>query len=389
MANRNLILYRWFELCLGMSFYAPLAIIYYSQVAGSYALGASIFSLVMIVSALGEVPTGIWSDKIGRKGTIFTGALLILGGTLFYALSHNYSLLVVGAVLEGLSRSFFSGNNDAFLHESLQDIGQETEYQNYLGKAMSMEHLGIALGAIIGGVIAIYSVRLAVTLTLIPLLGGAMITAFLHEPRSKHITSSNVYSHLKEAIRLFITNKKIRLLSLTDAISFSTGEVSYQFRATYFSQLWPLWAINLLNTTLQLGASASYYYSGLMIKKWGAEKLLVIRSIVGKLSGLTAFGISSIFSPLITIVPSFLYGAGQVAKNTLMQREFSPHQRATMSSLNSLISNTTFAISSVLIGLFADLTSPKAALLGITIISLPVIWLYVILFNHKPTQQAL
>lgn len=387
MSHRNLLLYQWFNFLLGLSFFAPVAIIYYAQVSGSYTLGSSILAIIMLSSAAFELPTGILSDMLGRKHTLVIGSFLAVLSLISYAVGHHYLWLVLGATLEGLSRSFYSGNNDAFLYEVASDQGRADHYDDYLGKARSLEHLGIALGAVIGGILANYSLTLAVSLTLLPLSLAFITTLFMSEPRSHERGQSNIYAHTREAISLFIHNKKLRLLSIADAISFSTGEASYQFRASFFATIWPVWAIGLLNTTLQFGASLSYYLSSWMIKSLGAEKLLLIRSIIGKMSGLIAFGFSSLYSPLITIIPSFLYGAGQVAKNTLMQREFTSHQRATMSSLNALLSNLAYAVMSLLLGLVADLATPQTALLGITLLSFPVVGVYWHLFN-KPTPTT-
>lgn len=383
MSIKNIVLYKWFNFFLGLCLYAPVAIIYFSTVSGSYALGASIFAIVMLVSAIGEVPTGIWSDKLGRKQTILIGSVLSTLSVVAYAIGINYGWLVVGAVLEGFSRSFYSGNNDAFLYESLIDDNSADQFDDALGKSHSMEHIGIALGAAFGGILASYSYQWLMWISVLPQLISVLLTTLMTEPKNQSKNDSNIYSHTKEAIKLFFTNKKIRLLSISDAISFSTGEVSYQFRATYFSSIWPIWAIGVLNTSLQIGASISYYFSAQMIKYFGHAKLLLVRSIIGKASGLIAFGIPSIFSPIITFFPSFFYGSGQVAKTTLMQREFSAHQRATMSSLNSLLSNLSFAFMSIVVGVVADHTTPQIALLGLTIISLPIIGIYYKLFSDK------
>jgi len=181
---------------------------------------------------------------------------------------------------------------------------------------------------------------------------------------------------------LFVTNKKLRLLSIADTISYSTGEVSFQFRAAFFASIWPIWAIGALSTITQFGAAFSFHISDKIIKKFGHERLLVIRSIVGKLSGLIAYGMPSIISPLITFFPSFLYGAGQVAKNDLMQNEFTDHQRATMSSLNSLLGSLGFAIVSIIVGIFADKTSPATALFTLTLIAVPIIGIYYNIFQN-------
>lgn len=383
MYHKNIRLLKIFNFLIGFSLFAPLAIIYFSKVSGSYALGASIFGITMLASAIFEVPTGIWSDRVGRRGTIILGSWARVIAFVLYAIGLSYWWLVAGAILEGLSRSFYSGNNDAFLHDTLADDGMVDDYHIYLGKISSSEHLGIAISAVIGGIIATFSYSYLMWLSVIPQFLLTITSYFFIEPKAQSAQTTNVYVHLREAIKLFITNKKIRALSIADAISFSTGEVSFQFRATFFGSIWPVWAIGVLNTTLQFGASASYYFSDKLIRRIGLEKLLFIRSIAGKVSNLIAFGIPSILSPLITILPSFIYGAGQVAKNTLMQRQFTNHQRATMSSLNSLISNIAFFIASIAVGWFADQTSPRTALLYLTIIALPIVWIYWDIFNKK------
>lgn len=336
----------------------------------------------MLASAIFEVPTGVWSDRVGRRNTIIIGSWSRVLAFIFYAIGRSYWWLVIGAILEGLSRSFFSGNNDAFLHDTLADESRTSDYHLHLGKISSAEHLGIALSAAIGGYIGSFSFTLLMWLSVIPQLIMALVNYTLTEPITKHHHHSNVYSHIKEAIKLFVTNKRLRQLSITDAVSFSTGEVSFQFRASFFASIWPAWAIGILNTLVQFGASASYYFGHILIKKFGHSKLLLIRSIMGKIGSLIAFGIPSIFSPLITIIPSFVYGAGQVSKNTLMQREFTNEQRATMSSLNSLLSSVGFALTSVLVGLFADYTTPQVALLTLAIISVPIVFVYWQLFKE-------
>jgi len=382
MYRKNIRLLKIFNFLIGFSLFAPFAIIYFSRVSGSYALGASIFGITMLASAIFEVPTGIWSDRVGRKRTIVLGSWARVIAFLFYAIGLSYWWLVAGAILEGLSRAFYSGNNDAFLHDTLADDGFEGEYDEHLGKTSSTEHTAIGISGLLGGVIASFSFSYIMWLSVVAQIFMLFISYRFIEPKSRTKLDTNLLSHLKQAVVLFVHNKKLRLLAITDAISFSTGEVSFQFRSAFLQSVWPLWAIGLVHVFTSIGASISYYLSGKLIKKFGSEKILLIRSIYGKISGLIAYGIPSVYSPLIVITPSVLYGAGQVAKNQLMQKEFTDHQRATMSSLNSLVSSIGFAIMSLAIGLFADFTSPAKALFTMTLIAVPIIYLYYLLFKN-------
>src|SRR4051812_363934 len=101
-ARRNIKLLGWFNFCVDFRLYGPVAILYFSQVTGSYALGLSVFSVTMLSAALLELPTGIFSDRIGRRGTVICGAVASTGSIVFYAIGGTHLILLIGAVLEGM-----------------------------------------------------------------------------------------------------------------------------------------------------------------------------------------------------------------------------------------------------------------------------------------------
>lgn len=382
MYRKNIRLFKIFNFLIGFSLFAPLAIIYFSRVSGSYALGASIFGITMLASAILEVPTGIWSDRVGRRGTIILGSWARVLAFILYAVGLSYWWLVAGAILEGLSRALYSGNNNAFLHDTLEDDGLVSEYDEHLGKTSSTEQLALGLSAGIGSIIASLSFSWLLWFSVTAQVAMLIVSYQFVEPRSRTKVESNIYAHLKEAVKLFVSNKKLRLLSLTSIINFSFAELAYQFRAAFISTVWPLWAVGFANTIANFGATWSFYMSSKIIRKYKAINILLMRSIYGKIIGLIAFGIPTVLSPFLTFSTSFLYGAAEVAENTLLQKEFSEHQRATMSSLNALGGSIGFFIMSMVLGGLADLMGPAKALFTTTAISTPIIYLYWLLFRR-------
>ena len=135
MLARNFRLLRLFNFFTDFRMLAPIAIIYYSQVAGSYALGASVFSIVMVSAAILDVPTGIYSDQLGRKRCMALGAAFAVAYAVCYAGAGTagFWLLARGAFCEGASRAFYSGSDSALLFESLAADGREGEYPTYAG----------------------------------------------------------------------------------------------------------------------------------------------------------------------------------------------------------------------------------------------------------------
>jgi MFS family permease len=88
MVKKNIKILTWFNFFTDFKLYAPIAIIYFAQVTGSYALGMSVFSIVFITSAVAELPTGILSDFVGRRKTMIFGALSAVIYSVFYARTY-------------------------------------------------------------------------------------------------------------------------------------------------------------------------------------------------------------------------------------------------------------------------------------------------------------
>jgi len=374
--GKNVKILEWHEFFVSFVLWGPIAILYFSQVTGSYALGLSIFSMVMLSSAIFELPTGILSDFMGRKKTMILGAISYVIGFVLYALSGSYLLLLLGALFEGLARSFYSGNNEALLYDSLVPSNRKQELSSVMGKIGSKGQWALAIAGLLGGFIANWSFQWVMWVSVIPQVICLILSFMIVDPKKFEKKESNIYSHLSESFKNFVSNKKLRMLSLADILGFGMGEASFQFRSAFIASLWPIWAIGIAQILSNIGAALSFKFAGKMINKFKAITWLITGGIYSKIVYLIALLFPSIISPALMSTTSLFYGVGQVAKRSLMQQEFSDKQRATMGSLNSFVGSIFFAIFAVLLGYFADLTNPKIALIGVTIAQFITTWIY-------------
>lgn len=380
---KNIQILTWFNFFTDFKLYAPIAIIYFTSVSGSFALGMGIFSITMIASALFEIPTGVFSDKIGRRKTVIWGAGAAVGYSLLYALGGSFWILAFGAVLEGLSRSFYSGNNDALLHDTLADSNQQEYYDEYLGKTSSMFQLALAISAVLGGVLASWSFPLIMWLSVIPQVICFFLAWRLIEPKVLGEQSGNIFVHLKDAYRNFITNKKLRLLSISSISGYAFGEAGYQFQAAFYNTLWPVWAIGIAKTISNLGASISYHFSGRLIRRFNGLKILIIDNVYSRVINSISVLSPTVLSPLLMSSTSLFYGVTSVTKSALMQKEFTNEQRATMGSLNSFVGSIFFGILAIILGFVADILSPAKAILILQAFQLINLVIYWKLFRHS------
>lgn len=380
---KNIKILTWFNFFTDFRLYSPIAILYFAKVTNSFALGMSIFSIVMISSAILEVPTGIFSDKIGRKRTVMLGTMASVLFVSFYAIGLNFWILAIGAIFEGLSRAFYSGNNDALLYDTLLEKNREGEYSKFLGKTRWTSQLSLGLAAISGGIIGNFSFAVMMWLSVIPQIICVILSFKLTEPMIKSKQSGNIYAHFKDSFRFFIENKKLRNLSIADILSFALGEVSFSFQSAFYTTLWPVWAIGLAKTSSFFTGSISFIFSEKVIKKLNPFKTIILGSVYARVINIISIAFPTIASPALMSTTSIFYGASTVAKNNLLQKQFTQSQRATMSSLNSLGGSITFAFFSLLIGLFADKIGPAKSLLILQFITIPVIFIYLKISKKK------
>jgi hypothetical protein len=369
LVSRNIRLLSWFNFWSGFRPYTPIAILYFSQVSGSYALGMSVYSITMLAQSAFEVPTGILSDMVGRKRTVVYGAIAAVLSLIFYAIGGTYPALVIGGIFEGLARSFTSGNNDALLYDTLAEMGQREAFQEYLGKTLSMVQTALAISGVVGSLIAAISFQIVLWLSVIPMVLALFISFRMVEPQAFTRQSANVYAHLSEALRHFRHNARLRTLSIANILNFAIGESAWLFRFTFVATLWPVWALGIAKMIGNTTAAVTFYYAGRLIRRFGEYRLIVFGMSFSPTVELFALLFPTVLSPLLMYLSPF-YGVNTVAQNGLVQREFTDEQRATMGSLNSLGESIVFAIFSFLLGALADRIGVIPALSTAALLSL-------------------
>lgn len=387
--QKNIKLLTWFNFFTDFKLYGAIIIIYFAKVTHSYALGASLFSITFILAALFDIPTSIFADRFGRKNTVVLGAITGVLYAVLYAIGTNYWVLAGGAIMEGLSRAFYSGNNNALLHNLLSEEGIEHEYHNYSGKLNAMFQVGLSISAFIGGAIANWSFVYVMWLSVLAQVICLVISLQLVDSKKRGDMSTNIFEHLRVGFKAFISNANLRLLSIDSILGYGIGETFYQFLPAYFNSLLPLWAVGLVRTLSNAGAAAGFYFSGKVIDKLGGVKTLLFVEAYAKTVDFVGLIFSTALSPFFLATTSVGYGLGSVASDTLMQKEFTNEQRATMASFSSFVGSLFYGIFAFLVGLVADTLGIRNTLLLVQIVALPSIFFVWKLVRANKQEVAL
>ncbi|HZU78230.1 MAG TPA: MFS transporter [Dehalococcoidia bacterium] len=347
--------------CAALRFGAVLLALYFSSVAGSYALGMSVFSLTSLAQLAADVPTGYLADRLGRKPVLALGAIVSLAFTVGYAVGLSYWWLAAGAALEGLARALVSGTDTALLYEMLAEAELADRYPLYLGRVAAGESVAFALAAFAGGAIAAFwSFHAAFWLTLAPQCAALVCALLLREPA--HRLDRRRVSW-RRALTPFLRNPRLRLVVGAAAWREAWSESAFQLRIVFFQQLWPLWALGLAQTLTNAVSALSFYLAGRTIARLGALRVLLLDVIIGRALALPALLAPTVASPVALSLMSATYGMSEVAFGALQQQEFSDEERATMGSIASQAVGLAFAAGAVAVGALADSAGVVAALL--------------------------
>ena len=371
----NIRLLSWFNFLGDFRMYGPIQVIYFAQVTNSYTAAASLLAIKMLSSAAFEVPTGVLSDRLGRRGTMIAGAVVMVAAHLGYASASGYALLLVAVILEGLASSLWSGNNDALLYDTLLEAGRQEEFPRHSGRVNSMFQIALALSAALGGWIAgAWSLRAVVVLSVVPQVLCVLVAWWVREPRVHGPLESNVLAHLGSALRGIRDNSVLRRMTLVSALRFS-GESAAQLSPVFVAGLWPLWALGLWRTFGHGMSFVGFRVSGWVIARLGPARTLLFGELYDNAVNIVALLKPTVISPLLLGSPA--YGMSTIAQQTLLQQEFTDRERATMGSLGSLLGSVLYALAAVGAGLTADRWGIVPALLVIqaaVLIALPLAW---------------
>ncbi len=365
MIRKNLYLFGWHNFCAGLWLFAALAIVYFEQITGSYALAMLAFSLVNLVQSLAEIPCGIFSDRIGRKFTLLLSAVILFVNMLFWALAgylSSVALLFIGSALRGIGLAFLSGTGTALLYETLSQLRQRKLFDTIFAKVCGYHQIGLVLSAIIATVVTYYgSLNLLAWLSVIPAAAKIIIASLLVEPKNNLEEGISPWQQVKKSVRLFLKKPKLRKYSLLQIVNSSLQLAVFRFESMYYEQLVPIYLINIARSLQHIIGCVSFWLVPL-VNKISFLRLLFFSSMGNALIRTLGLMMNNALTPFFSAAHNFFYGIGQTAEVTLIQKEYNKGLRATMDSIAALFGGIVIAVIGYAFGVFADYTSPRVAL---------------------------
>ena len=160
----------------------------------------------------------------------------------------------------------------------------------------------------------------------------------------------------------------------TISISSSTKNPKDQSNHVFMQQNWGM------QNSLTPNMNGSVLYFKVALRQNPSK----MTNIYTRIANFIAYGKPTLVSPVLMASSSIFYGATMVSKKSLMQKEYTQEQRATIESLNSFFRNILYALFSPLLGIIADSYGPANALIFVQFCMLSVLYIN---FKLKKMQK--
>jgi len=347
-----------------------------------------------IIILLTEIPSGYFADKFSRKLSLTISALLVTCSMFAYIFAQNFWHVIIIETFLAFSIVFKSGSDSAIIYDSLVELDETDNYHKIQGRMQSSWSVAEGLAAILGGFIAAYFSLRAPLYFQFPIIALIVpLSLSLTEPK-RHVLEDpdgNLQNILKAIKFTMINQSSLRWLILTEALLGAAGFFmvwfiqpyweSTQINIKWFGILWALLQFNI----------AFWAFVSHKIKKEQVGQLFLLFIIIQTIS----YCYLGMYYNLIGVLLIFIFGLIRGLKKPLLMdilNEKAPSElRATVISVQSMVSNLTFSIIAPFLGYTADLytiqTTFKIASATFAILSLLTLTLYYFSLKSQKTNN--
>ena len=311
-----------------------------------------IFAVGTLVGLLFEIPSGMVADAIGRRRALtlsFVGQAISM--FLFWQAGGFWGFMV-GNALYYAAGSLMTGTGEAFIYETLHELGRDKEIKKVVGRALFISQ--VFTGVLFIGIpfLATFSLTLPFLLNTFVFLGTALLVFSFREPARVHSVSEQELGKDNLGFKTFLSNPL--LLSFSLAISFLGGinGILEDFRQIYLDFIhvdlvyFGFIYLGLRILTGSFGTQADFFERHL--GKRGALLFLPLMSLVTYF-GLFAF--NSYYGLIFIVLDGITGGLTRPFEQEYLQKMITHVNRVTLLSIDNMIQSVIRA-GAVLLGGF-------------------------------------
>jgi MFS family permease len=354
MAGRNINGYFTFHLFINFAFWLPIYAVFFLIRGLDYSAILLLYAVDNVFQTVLEIPSGMLSDRWGRRPVLMLGALIQMTGFLMIAFGNGMAWYITAMALHGAALACLSGSDAAFIYDSLIAAGREKEFKKIEGRAYMYNLIGWGAGGLLGGWLAVKSLALPYILSALTSFLAFMVIASCVEPPRKK-THPAPKRMAKNAWRVIRRNGTVRAIIIFASLIFGFLLVSHKFSQPYLQEAGlNLEMFGIVYFVWLMGAAISSNFSEKIEKTLGRRVyFMLLPFLVGGV--LIYYGFyQNMLGVALALLYQFVWGSLRPQMNHIINREVTSSMRATVLSMVGFGSAIIYVVVSPAIGWIAD-----------------------------------
>ena len=328
-----------------------------------------------------EIPSGYVADVIGRKFTLVIGSAIGAVGFGFYSFAYTFTDFLFVELILGIGSSLISGADSALLYDTLLELEEEEHYTKYAGRLGSVANFSEGIAAIIGGELALISLRTPLYVEAILAALCVPVALTLIEPKRHKIeTQENSFKSILRIVRYALHgHAEIKWLILySSLVGLSTFTIVWFVQPYLQAADVPLRFFGISWAVLQFSVGIFALLAYRIERLLGRKKSLIALILLSATAYILLSQFQTLWAAPILFIFYLVRGINGPVLNDYLNRVVTSDIRATVLSVKSLIGRLMFVILGPVIGWVNDAYSLGTAFLiaGLTFLLLGIFSLW-------------
>lgn len=349
-AERNLTLYPMYLAAVSFFAWMPVFFLYFS----SYVSFNQVLSLAAIYYAsvvVLEVPSGYFSDRIGRRPTLVIAATALTLAYVTFSVSTSFAGFAVAQILLATGLAFNSGTDTSFHLANLQALGKTHEYGEREAKLGALVFAMGAAAALVGGALGSINLSFAYYASGVAAAFALCVALAFRGVAEDDVPSAGFTQNLAECVHV-MHKPQMGWIFLVVVVATVLNHIPYEFYQPYLDALpstpWPEVATPFV-AGLHMAAVLLIAIPVARMSNQLSQRLNLVRYLLASLTfQVILITLMMLFlSPwiaLLLVFRSIPRAMQDTPIRAAITPELSPHIRATYLSVQSLAGRLTFSL---------------------------------------------
>lgn len=338
----NLDRYRLLVLATSSLFWVPTTFLFFLDRFGlTTALQLQAIYYLSVVAA--EVPSGWFSDRIGRVTTLRFVAVWWVGAFSAFLFADTMTVAAIGQAFLALGFAFQSGTDVTFHYDTLEALGRAGSFEVVESAARRNGMVMRAAAVISGGAMGMIDLRLPFAAGLAATVALGLIALGLREP-PRSSDRGRFLTDVTAVVRLF-GSRLLGWLLIAIVAQVILEHLASEFAGPYFAEVLgedltnvdraPL-LTGILAAVVALVGAASVGRAPWLRDRFGLIGALTLLAIIPAVTVTTMALVTSVAVFALLALRNVQVAIGGVLISGAASRRVAQHQRATFLSLTSL-----------------------------------------------------